>query len=211
MITNNLYVIAAICGNFWQESTVNPGIWEGLQVGAPGYGLGQWTDNPGVVMRRTALFDWLTANGYARDSGPGQLAFLIHENVWLGNGAGYQSAYTNLMDFLTTTSTNLSDLVYEFFHQWEGIDDGTGPVRLQFAQDVLPFLQNDPGSRDPWHSGNNYNSRQNAIMNSLLIMDFFLQSQPTPQPWNPTDEEIIAMASVLIRRRRNGGGGIIVF
>ena len=82
-ITTNLYVIAAICGNFWQESTVNPGIWEGLTPNAPGYGLGQWTDNPPVVMRRTALFNWLQANGYAQDSGPGQLAFLVYENLWI--------------------------------------------------------------------------------------------------------------------------------
>ena len=37
-ISSNLYVIAAICGNFYQESTVNPGIWEGLTPNAPGYG-----------------------------------------------------------------------------------------------------------------------------------------------------------------------------
>ena len=67
--TSNLKVVAAICGNFFQESGVNPGIWENLTPGAPGYGLGQWTDNPPNVYRRTALFNWLSANGYAQDSG----------------------------------------------------------------------------------------------------------------------------------------------
>ena len=65
---NNLYVIAAICGNFYQESTVNPGVWEGLDPNNPGFGLGQWTDNPPIVMRRTALFNWLDNNNYSHDS-----------------------------------------------------------------------------------------------------------------------------------------------
>jgi hypothetical protein len=49
---NNLYVISALLGNWWGESHINPGIWEGLRVGAPGYGLGQRTDNS-QTKRRT--------------------------------------------------------------------------------------------------------------------------------------------------------------
>lgn len=173
----NLYVIAAICGNFWQESTVNPGIWENLTVGAPGYGLGQWTDNQ-EVSRRTALFNWLNAKGYARDSGEGQLAFLIHENVWLGNGAGFISAYSSLRDFLASTSTNLLDLTNEFFHQWEGIDDGTGNIRYTAAQSFLLEMENDDGTRQPWYSSNEYNTMNRARWNSLRIMDFFLGTSP---------------------------------
>ena len=75
------YVIAAICGNFWQESTVNPGLWQGTMIGSPGYGLGQWTDNADTN-RRTQLFNWLDANGYSRDDGNAQLEYLIYENVW---------------------------------------------------------------------------------------------------------------------------------
>lgn len=207
-ICSNLYVIAAICGNFWQESTVNPGIWENLTVGAPGFGLGQWTDTPGVVSRRTALFNWLDANGFARDSGEGQLRFLLHENVWLGNGAGYQSAYSSLSDFLASTSQNLSDLVYEWFHQWEGIDDGTGPTRLNFAADALDHFQNDGGFRYPWYASNSYNSLVYAYRNSYLIKDFFLGTEP-PDPPEPTDEELLAILKMA--RKRNLKGGIIIY
>ena len=205
--STNLYVIAAICGNFYQESTINPGIWEGLTVGAPGYGLGQWTDNPPTVMRRTALFNWLSLHGFSQDSGEGQLAFLIHENVWLGNGAGYQSAYSSLTDFLNSISTNLSDLTYEFFHQWEGIDDGTGPVRLQFAEDCLDRFQHDSGNRDPWYSSNSYNSIVHAFMNAYLVKDFFTGTSPTPPgpgP-DPTVDELIAMLQTARKKKLKGG------
>ena len=218
MITNNLYVIAAICGNFWQESTVNPGIWEGLTVNAPGFGLGQWTDNPPVVERRTALFNWLDANGYSRDSGLGQLRFLMYENVWVPNGAGYASDYNTLTEFLHSTSTNLSDLTYEFFHHWEGIHDASGPNRLDAAQRFLFLFENDPGTREAWHSGNYYNDWIDAQKNALLIMDFFLGDTPPeppeppepPTPTPPTEEELIAMLKVALKRK-NKGGIIIVF
>lgn len=35
--------VAAILGNMWRESTVNPGIWEELKPYRGGYGLCQWT------------------------------------------------------------------------------------------------------------------------------------------------------------------------
>ena len=204
MISNNLYVIAAICGNFWQESTVNPGIWENLTPNAPGFGLGQWTDSPPQVMRRTALFNWLDANGYARDSGDGQLNFLVVENLWISSLI-QPSAYNTLTDFFQSTSTNLYDLVLEWMYHWEGINDGTDTIRYNAAQDILLQLQNDDGSRMPWYTSNSYNTMNYARWNSLRIKDFFLNEIP-----QPTDEEILAIVRTALRRRKKGGG-IIVF
>lgn len=181
-VTSNLYVVAAICGNFWQESTVNPGIWENLTVGAPGYGLGQWTDNA-QVSRKTALFNYLDSHGYARDSGDGQLEFLVYENIWVPN-AITPSAYNTLTDYFNSSSTNLSDLVYEFFYHWEGINDGTGPTRLSFATDTLNEFLTDDYIREPWYAGNQYNSHSRAIWNSLRIKDYLYGSTP-PHPIPP--------------------------
>lgn len=69
--TISIEVISAICGNWYHESNINPGIYEGLQV-VPltdnsvygGYGLGQWTNNPNTgVTRRTELAVYLEDNG----------------------------------------------------------------------------------------------------------------------------------------------------
>lgn len=211
IITNNLWVIAAICGNFWQESTVNPGIWENLTVDAPGFGLGQWTDNPPQVERRTALFNWLDANGYSHDSGDGQLQFLVHENLWIPSLI-QPSAYNTLTDFFQSQSSNLTDLVEEFQFHWEGINDGTTATRVSAAQDFLYGFQNDDNTRMPWYTSNSYNTINYARWNSLRIMDFFLGTVPPtpPTPTPPTDEEIIAMLKVALKRR-NKGGIVIVF
>ena len=81
---SSAYVVAAICGNMWQESGINPGVWEGLQVASfsdlyHGYGLGQWT-NVSAQGRLYQLKQYLDNNGYAADDGTGQLNFLIAEN-----------------------------------------------------------------------------------------------------------------------------------
>ena len=205
MITNNLHVIAAICGNFYQESTVNPGIWENLTPNASGYGLGQWTDNS-QVSRRTALFNWLDANNYSHDDGIGQLKFLLYENVWNVLGAnGLNSIYSNLAAYLTTTETNIDFLTMEFMYHWEGISDETEQVRIQFAYDAYNFMISGETYRERWFIGNEYNSRNEALWNSLRIMDFFLEEEP-----EPTEEEILAIVRTALRRRRKGGG-IIVF
>lgn len=179
--STNPYVIAAICGNFYQESTVNPGVWEGTTVGNPGYGLGQWTDNPPIVMRRTALFNWLDANGFARDSGQGQMEFFIYEDVWLPNNPNFPtSAYATLTDYLQSTSTNVSDLVKEFMWHWEGIDDGSYNTRFNYASHVYwdVFMQGlQPGS---WITGNRLLQTAESDNNSLLIYQFLAGTGPTP-------------------------------
>ena len=204
MIIISNYVIAAICGNFWQESTVNPGIWEGLDPTGAGYGLGQWTDNA-QVHRRTDLFNWLDARGIAHDSGVGQLQFLLDENLWLRVGAGgHVSAYNTLTEFLQSDSQNMMDLVTEFMWHWEGISDGTEAQRYVFALTVVGDFTHDDGVRDPWYTGNFFLTETQARMNSKHIKDFFSGSGEL------TDAEIMAIVSAALKRRRKGGG-IIVF
>lgn len=197
--TNNLYVVAAICGNFFQESTVNPGIWENLTVDAPGYGLGQWTDNPPNVMRRTALFNWLDAQGYARDSGEGQMNFLIYENLWIPSLIS-PSAYATMSDFFNSNSTSLHDCVLEWMYHWEGINDGTDTVRLDAAQRYYDLFVNDDGVRRPWSSGNRYLFQQESDNNALLIKDFLC---------GPTDE-IMALVAHALKLKKKGADIYIV-
>ena len=213
----NPYVIAAIVGNFYQESTVNPGIWEGLDEYAStgGFGLGQWTDNPPVVMRRMALWNWMTEHGYPIDSGQGQLEFLIAEDIWIPNLI-QPSSYATLTDYLNSTSTNLSALVYEFMYHWEGINDSSYNNRYSWASAMLPIFQSSLAERRPWTTGNFYCDNTQATFNSLLVYDFFMGTTPEPptppeppeppEPYQPTEEEIIALVKSILRKRNKKGG-----
>ena len=213
MITNNLYVIAAVCGNFWRESGVNPGIWENLTVGDPGFGLGQWTDLPQYgLTRRTQLFNWLSLNGYPNDSGQGQLEYLIYENYWTPASI-QQSAYSSLSDFLQSTSTSINDLTLEYMYHWEGINDPQANDRITAAQNFYTLFTNDPGTRDPWYAMNAYLTVNQQNNNALLVMDFFLGNTPPPGPGpgpGPgADGTLYAQFKTILNRRRNRGWNIV--
>lgn len=161
------YVVAAIAGNWWQESNVNPGIWEGLKPGAPGFGLGQWTDNS-QTDRKTQLFAYLDEHGYAHDDPYGQLEFFIYEDVWYS--VGWAADFPNLQSFLQSTSQDLEALTKAFMRGWEGIMDGTEDFRYQCAQKCLIWIQNAANASDvsSWIISNAYLSelqiRNNVIM-----------------------------------------------
>lgn len=182
----SLYVIAAICGNFWQESTVNPGLWQNATVGSPGYGLGQWTDNADVH-RRTDLFNWLDANGYQRDDGNGQLSFLIYENTWYAPYTGYNS----LSDFLSSTSTDIDELTRAWMKGWEGIsDDGSLSFRQEKAHECYTFIQThfaDETITD-WIKGNRYLSDSERLNNAVMVYRWF-SGQIPPEPPKPTKKK----------------------
>ena len=207
----DMFVVAAICGNFQGESGVNPGAYENYDPLKPqpaGYGLGQWTDwyaaNP-PLMRRTHLWNWLSQNGYAQDSGDGQLAFLEYENWWTGYGA-YGSQFTSLASFLSYipagyVTTEMELLVYAWNQAWEGIAIST--ARLQYALDIYAYLRdhiNDP--RNPWYARNNYLTLTEMYSNCLLVYDYF-NNGPTPPPPPPVpvipDE---ALYAILGKRKR---------
>ena len=189
----SFYTAAAICGNFHWESTVNAGIYESLIVTNltdnneyGGYGLGQWTNAPQYnLTRRTDLVLWLRANGYADDSGDGQMAYLIAENHWSQNVGNY----TNLTDFLNNTETDLDNLTYIWMRNWEGINSPSITQRRTFARNIFQYLIDhfDDASISTWAVGNRYLSDQEQKDNSVLVCRCLMGGSPTP-PAPSTDE-----------------------
>lgn len=176
----SLYVISAILGNFYQESQINPGVWQDKRSGHTwtdldvGYGLGQWTNVSNIPDpthgRLYDLGEFLTNNNYHADSGDGQIAFILDENIWFIGGV--PSAYANLTEFLESTDTNLTNLTTEWYNHWEGMnyDDGTLSIRIQWANYFYNYLLANANNTDvtSWYSENAYidlkYSEQNAIM-----------------------------------------------
>lgn len=174
----SIYVISAIAGNWWQESGINPGVYESLQVVDlkdnnvyGGYGLGQWTNAPQYgTYRRTALANWLDDNGYPYDSPEGQFEFLIEENVWYSTGAA--SMYTDLQSFLNSDSTDLYELTGAFLRGWEGIYTETQhQQRYEYAQRVYEFIQQNANdtSISTWFNGNFYCTDEQKLNNAVML------------------------------------------
>ena len=144
------YVVAAMCGNWYGESYVCPGVWESFIVCpwdymhtrdplAGGFGFGQWTNTDPGNMRCLNLHNWVTANGYADGDGTGQLLFMGVEDIW--NLTSPRLHIPNLKAFFDSTSTDLESLCFDFLICWEGINDGSFPNRFSAAQRFLTYIQ----------------------------------------------------------------------
>ena len=171
----SIYVISAIAGNFWQESTLSPGLWEGLTPGEftdlnKGYGLGQWTNTGGDTQGRLyQLYQWLTENNYPVNSGPGQVQYLIHENIWYPS-TDYPD-FSNLNDFLTSTSTDLEMLTHAFNLCWEGIHDASWDARVTYAEMCFDYIQGHANDTTitTWITDNRYLSNEERLNNAVML------------------------------------------
>lgn len=188
-LTVSDYVIAAICGNFWRESTVNPGIWESLipstwdhvynYDGIGGYGLGGFTNIAGATVQRLlAYHDWCVANGFSEDDGSAQLYYIIFvERCWK---AIYQN--DDFDDWLNSTETDLYTLTDEWCRWWEGNPGDHMDERFAHAQTAYDYIQqhkSDDPSGYTWVTGNFFCSEQ-QILNNIMCLYFWFTTYYTP-------------------------------
>lgn len=196
MAVPSIYVISAMCGNFWRESNINPGIYESLykfdgwdytyKNNTGGYGLGQWTNTKGNPHGRLwNLNQWITSQGYSMDDMTGQLAYIEVENVW-NKGTSYQKEipYNTLSDFLSSTSTDLNELTKAWNYCWEGINDGTLAERQGYAKECYDYiLANANNIPTEYYHSNNWLSNDQRKHNALVVYGILSQGTiPTPGP-----------------------------
>lgn len=173
----SLYVISAMCGNFWTESHINPAIWESLEVANwtdmnHGYGLGQWTNTTGS-MRLENLKNWLDTNHYGVTDGNAQCQYIVQENYWL-----YKTEYPQFGDlnsFLTSDSTDLATLTHAWNWCWEGIHDGSWDIRVTQALNCYNYIQNhaQDSTITTWIAENRYLSDDEKLNNAVMLYRFF--------------------------------------
>lgn len=186
----SMYVIAAMCGNFMQESQINPGIWQNhprrgsatsLNIGL---GLGQWTNTGGDTHGRLYnMWQYCSQNGGVYN-GDAQCDYIVYENVWHNNDTSY--GYTSLSQFLNSTSTDLEALTHAWNINWEGIHDGTWDTRVEYARLVLNYLTNHADDQvDGWVSTNDWITQSQMLNNAVLIYQHFNDDggvNPDPEP-----------------------------
>ena len=208
------YVVAAILGNWMQESSVNPGIWESLipcpwdymhtqNPMAGGYGLGQWTNTARSNMRCLNLHNYVISKGYQDGQADGQLMFLGQEDIW--NLTSPRLGLPNLRSFLESTSTDLESLTFDFLICWEGINDGTFPVRYAAAQRFASYIQahanDDPALYNTCYTGNRILSDAETLHNVMYI--YFALNGHLGAPALSTTQLLVLIAA---SKRKNNYG-----
>lgn len=187
----SVYVVSAICGNWWQESGINSGVWENLQQGTwtdlnKGYGLGQWTNTGGDTHGRLyKLHEYLSQNGYADDSFDGELAYVEYEDVWFKRGEAFK--YGNLQGFLSSQSTDITDLTHAWNIGWEGIHDASWNQRVTNAINVCDYIQQNYDSSQSYTpvTGNRYLSNLERMNNAMYMFHVWNGGTPSPTPPSP--------------------------
>ena len=173
----SLYVVSAMCGNFWTESGINPAVWESLEVAnwtdeLHGYGLGQWTNVDGST-RLIDLHDWLVGHGYSVTNGDAQCEYIVVEDYWIPK-EDYPE-FTSLESFLTSPSTNLTTLTHAWNLCWEGIHDSSWDDRVSQAQRCYNYILNhaQDTSITNWITGNRYLSDNEKLNNAVMLYRYF--------------------------------------
>lgn len=203
----SMYVIAAMCGNFMQESQINPGIWQNhpkrgsatsLNIGL---GLGQWTNTGGDKHGRLyQMWQYCSQNG-GPYNGDAQCDYIVYEDVWHNNDTSY--GYTSLSQFLSSTSTDIEALTHAWNINWEGIHDGTWDKRVEYARLVLNYLTDHSDDQvDGWVSTNDWITQSQMLNNAVLVYQHFNDDggvNPDPEP--PVDDGLHVVTMV---RQGNG-------
>lgn len=134
----SMQAVAALASNMETESTINPGIWEGLSVGGNpvdhGYGLVQWTPY-------TKITDWLNANGYSLGSGIGQCDRIQAEKNGVYGQWYNTSAYPISFQEFSVSTSDPGELAYAFMYNYERPGNYNQPWRKTDAVKWFNFLQ----------------------------------------------------------------------
>lgn len=148
-----------LLGNFQQESTINPGLWQNKTIGTGGFGVAQWTP-------ASKLFNWTRPRGYADWDFVGQMRWIRDHTVpyeqWVPHEYPYNVSWN---DWVTYTGANLTWATLCFSHNWEMAGNAQNQNRINYAYHWGAWLGEDlppvdpgpwepPGPDDPAYGGN---------------------------------------------------------
>lgn len=177
-----LNAIAGVLGNMQHESAINPGRWEGDDVGdGPGYGLVQWTPY-------TNYTNWCADRGYSDPSEmDNNLARIIYE---LENGLQYYKnnyPYTFKQFVKSTDSpyTLACAFAFDYERSW---------VALYGSEAEKEALrQKRGGSAQSW-----YTFLSGQTPNPPVDPE---PDEPTKTPWEPKGKPMSLLLMVMASRR----------
>jgi hypothetical protein len=133
--------VAGILGNMQTESTINPGIWEGLNEGntSGGFGLVQWTP-------ATKYFDWCTPLNLTPEEMDSNLKRILYEVEngiqWGNDSSGSPPPYT--FQQFTQSTDSAYNLGMNFLRYYERPLNPDQPDRGNQAEFWFSFFQGSP-------------------------------------------------------------------
>lgn len=140
-----LNAIAAMLGNSWRESTINPGVWQNYKINYNlGFGLLQWSP-------ATKVINWCEQNGLDPNAGTSQCMRVMWEKA---NGVQYYKTTAYPLTFAQFAQSTESPeyLCRAFFANYErgNPDKADMPGRIKWANYYYQLLKGEtPSVPDP--------------------------------------------------------------
>lgn len=134
--------IAAMAGNFWQESTLNPGITNTSNYIA----LAQYGGN-----RKTKFINWMTNHGYSSwTDGPGQCAHLEYSRTHNSETEAWYKRYGTTINFTqfayNEANLTVQELCDAFQFSFERVGNGVpDQTRRNHAETYYQMYTGSPG------------------------------------------------------------------
>lgn len=197
--------VAAMCGNAFQESTVNPGSWgEGYQPEDHGYGLWAWTDWTGEhpFYLGTEMRNWVEERYGDWTNGNGQVACVLADDlpsgsVWtptpISEYSYTNALYPDMQSWINSPDKNdVEEMCLQWFLHWEtprtlGVFNQTWSSRLAFARKAYDFI------------------REHA--NDSSITQWIVRTPPPDSIKYLTEAESLNNCVMMWRFASAGGGG----
>lgn len=115
--------VYALLGNMEQESTINPGLWEGRKKNVrKGFGLVQWTPS-------TNYTRWADAKGYSHDEGYGQLEWIDEQTTVKGQWIQTSAYPISFNDWKHDTTHSVEWLTKAFERNFERSADNASLIK----------------------------------------------------------------------------------
>lgn len=161
------YVIAALCGNAWQESQINSGL---HQVGGTAFGLFQWDGS-----RKLNLQRWLREHNYSQDDPEGQILFMIEENDWIASPEAHANNIDSLQDFLQSSLTDAELLTRIFCDSWERPGIPALASRYRYARLAGEYINSHATDVNitEWKISSQYISQEDSLNNAVMLYRAF--------------------------------------
>lgn len=157
-IKTSIYVISAMCGNMWIDSSLNPDIY------LTGYGLPQITDT-------TAMEQWLAGYTYADtvSKAQGQMDYMLHEGIWTSKLASRM--FSSLQDFLNSKSKDITMLTHAFNQGHDNFRRFDWDTRVENARRCYNYIIQHKGENPGWVESKNYLSFNQRLQNALMLFN----------------------------------------
>lgn len=132
--------VAAVCGNMWVESHINPGCWQygHFEDWSFGYGLGQWT--PASKLR-----SWAEERGLPyRGDGNTQLKMLdAQSSQWHTSSYPYPTGHTPPItwDEFRKSELDVTTLTEYFLYYWEDPHGYAETSRAERVEHALKYYE----------------------------------------------------------------------